>query len=122
MEVCITDGTPHGSRVLHDLTPGLMSSDIRGLAPVGEDWVVIASGSINGTAQGMALWAVEGTAMRLAYDPWPGAGNSSQALNYGTLVLSPTQAWFIAHDGAHGHEWHRWSHGELSDDWIVIHR
>lgn len=122
MEVCITDGTPHGSRVLHDLTPGLMSSDIRGLAPVGEDWVVIASGSINGTAQGMALWAVEGTAMRLAYDPWPGLGNSSQALNYGALVLSPTQAWFIAHDGAHGHEWHRWSHGELSDDWIVIHR
>ncbi|RJU92067.1 MAG: hypothetical protein DWC03_07630 [Candidatus Poseidoniales archaeon] len=122
MEVCITDGTPHGSRVLHDLTPGLMSSDIRGLAPVGEDWVVIASGSVNGTAQGMALWAVEGTAMRLAYDPWPGLGNSSQALNYGALVLSPTQAWFIAHDGAHGHEWHRWSHGELSDDWIVIHR
>ena len=64
----------------------------------------------------------EETAMRLAYDPWPGLGNSSQALNYGALVLSPTQAWFIAHDGAHGHEWHRWSHGELSDDWIVIHR
>jgi ELWxxDGT repeat protein len=122
LEVCITDGTPQGSRVLHDLTPGLMSSDIRGMAPVGDDWVVVASGSVNGTAQGVVLWAVEGTAMRLVYDPWPGSGNSSQALNYGALVLSPTQAWFVAHDGVHGHEWHRWSHGELSDDWIVTHR
>ena len=122
MEICTTDGTPQGSRVVHDLTPGLMSSDIRGLAAVGDGWVVISSGSVNGTAQGVALWAIEGTAMRLAYDPWTGNGNSSQALNYGALVISPTQAWFIAHDGTHGHEWHRWSHGEMSDDWIVIRR
>ena len=122
MEVCTTDATPQGSHVLHDLTPGLMSSDIRGFAPVGEGWLVVSSGSVDGTSQGLALWVVEGTAMRLAYDPWGGNGNSSQALMYGELVISPSQAWFIAHDGEHGHEWHRWSHGELSDDWIVIHR
>lgn len=122
MEACITDGTPQGSRVLHDLTPGLMSSDLRGVAPVGDGWIVVSSGSVNGTPQGVVLWAVEGTAMRLAYDPWTGNGNSSQALTYGELILSPTQAWFIAHDGVHGHEWHRWSHGELSDDWVVIRR
>ena len=122
MGICTTDATPQGSHVLHDLTPGLMSSDIRGFAPVGEGWLVVSSGSVDGTPQGLALWAVEGTAMRLAYDPWDGNGNSSQALMYGELVISPTQAWFIAHDGEHGHEWHRWSHGELSDDWIVIHR
>ena len=29
--------------------------------------------------------------MRLAYDPWDGNGNSSQALMYGELVISPTQ-------------------------------
>ena len=60
--------------------------------------------------------------MRLVSDPWTGSGNSSEALTYGQLLISPTQAWFIAHDGGHGHEWHRFSHGELSDDWIVIHR
>ena len=118
----MTDGTPLGSRLLHDLTPGLMSSDLRGIAPVGDGWLVVSSGAVEGTPQGVALWAVEGTAMRLVYDPWPGNSNSSEALNYGRLVLSPTQAWFIAHDGLHGHEWHRWSHGTLSDDWVVIHR
>ena len=92
------------------------------MAPVGDGWIVVSSGSVNGTPQGVVLWAVEGTAMRLAYDPWTGNGNSSQALTYGELILSPTQAWFIAHDGVHGHEWHRWSHGELSDDWVVIRR
>lgn len=122
LEVCITDGTPLGSRLLHDLTPGMMSSDLRGMAPVGDGWLVVSSGAVEGTPQGVALWAVEGTAMRLVYDPWPGSGNSSEALNYGRLVLSATQAWFIAHDGLHGHEWHRWSHGTLSDDWVVIHR
>ena len=121
METCITDGTPQGSHVLHDLTPGLMSSDLRGLAAVGEGWLVVSDGLVDGVSQGVALWAVEGTAMRLVSDPWT-SGNSSEALTYGQLLISPTQAWFIAHDGGNGHEWHRFSHGELSDDWIVIHR
>jgi len=38
------------------------------------------------------------------------------------MVVSDSQVFFIAHDGSTGHEWHRWSHGELSDDWIVIQR
>ena len=122
METCITDGTPQGSHVLHDLTPGLMSSDLRGIAAVGEGWLVVSDGLVDGVSQGVALWAVEGTAMRLVSDPWTGSGNSSEALTYGQLLISPTQAWFIAHDGGNGHEWHRFSHGELSDDWIVIHR
>ena len=122
METCITDGTPQGSHVLHDLTPGLMSSDLRDIAAVGEGWLVVSDGSIDGVSQGVALWAVEGTAMRLVSDPWTGNGNSSEALTYGQLLISPTQAWYIAHDGVHGHEWHRYSHGELSDDWIVMHR
>lgn len=122
LETCMTDGTPQGSRVVHDLTPGLMSSDVRAIAPVGDGWLVVSDGMINGSAQGVSLWVVEGEAMRPAYNPWTGSGNSSAALTYGQLVVGPTQAWMIAHDGVHGHEWHRWSHGELSDDWIVIRR
>ena len=69
METCITDGTPQGSHVLHDLTPGLMSSDLRGIAAVGEGWLVVSDGLVDGVSQGVALWAVEGTAMRLVSDP-----------------------------------------------------
>jgi len=122
LETCISDATPQGSRVLSDMTPGMMSSDLRAFVEVGDDWLVVSDGTIDGTSTGVSLWAVEGEAMRLVYNPWTGSSNSSEALNYGQMVLSPTQAWFIAHDGVHGHEWHRWSHGELSDDWIVIHR
>ena len=122
LEVCITDGTPQNSRVLHDLTPGMMASDVRGLAAIGDGWLVVSDGTVEGAPSGVVLWAVEGDAIRPVYDPWSGPGNSSEAMTYGQLVLSPTQAWFLAHNGEHGHEWHRWSHGELSDDWIVIHR
>ena len=122
LETCISDATPQGSRVLSDMTPGMMSSDLRAFVAVGDDWLVVSDGTVDGTSIGVSLWAVEGEAMRLVYNPWTGSSNSSEALNYGQMVLSPTQAWFIAHDGVHGHEWHRWSHGELSDDWIVIHR
>ena len=122
LETCFTDGTPLGSRVVHDLTPGLMSSDVRAVAAVGEGWLVVSDGVVNGSAHGVSLWVVEGEAMRPMYNPWPGNGNSSAALTYGQLIIGPTQAWMIAHNGVHGHEWHRWSHGELSDDWIILHR
>ena len=121
-ETCITDGTPQGSRVLEDLTPGLMSTDIRGMAAIGEGWVVVADGVVNGTNAGVLLWLTTAQGMRPVYDPWGGIGNSSEAMTYGRLIVSDTQVWVICHDGQHGHEWHRWSHGELSDDWIVLHR
>jgi len=122
VELCVSDATPAGSRVLHDLTPGVLSSDVRGMVAIGEGWAVFSDGTHEGASLGRTLWVVEGDAVRPVYNPWPGAGNSSQALTYGDVVVSPTQLFFIAHDGIHGHEWHRWSHGELSDDWIVIAR
>lgn len=121
-EVCVTDATPMGTKVLHELTPGPLSTTIEAIVAVGNGWLLIADGTINGTDVGTSLWTVDGEAMRHVYNPWPGASNSSQALTYGNLVLGDTQAFLIAHDGVTGHEWHRWSHGELSDDWIVIDR
>ena len=122
VELCVSDATPAGSRVLHDLTPGVLSSDVVGMVAIGEGWAVFSDGTYEGASLGTTLWVVEGDAIRPMYNPWPGAGNSSQALTYGDVVISPTQLFFIAHDSIHGHEWHRWSHGELSDDWIVIAR
>jgi len=119
-EVCVTDATPMGTKVLHELTPGPLSTTIKAIVAVEDGWLLVADGMINGTQVGTSLWSVEGEAMRHVYNPWPGSANDSQALTYGGLILSDTQAFLIAHDGITGHEWHRWSHGELSDDWIVI--
>ena len=121
-ELCVTDATPLGTGVLHDLTPGVLSSDLRGAVAVGEGWLVLSDGRVEGNDVGVMLWAIEGNAIRPVYDPWPGSGNSSEAMTYGRMVVSESQVFFVAHDGSTGHEWHRWSHGELSDDWIVIHR
>ena len=121
-EVCITDATTMGTRVVHDTTPGMLSSDVVAVQGVGEGWVAIVEGTHEGAAVGASLWTSTGSTMNLAYNPWPGSGNDSQAGMYGTLVVSDTQLFFVAHDGESGHEWHRWSHGELSDDWIVFNR
>lgn len=122
VELCVSDATPAGSRVLHDLTPGVLSSDVRSMVAIGDGWAFFSDGTHEGASLGVTLWVVEGDALRPVYNPWPGTGNSSEALTYGEAVVSSTQLFFIAHDGIHGHEWHRWSHGELSDDWIVIDR
>ncbi len=119
-EVCVTDATPLGTKVLHDLTPGVLSSDIRGLVAIDDGFAFVSDGAVEGTPVGVSLWVVEGEAMRLALNPWAGSSNSSEAMTYGNLVVGPSQLYFIANDGTTGHEWFRWSHGELSDDWIVI--
>ncbi len=121
-ELCVTDATPLGTYVLHEFVPGVMPADLRGLAAIGDGWLVVSEGEAEGVTVGMGLWAVQGDAVRLVYDPRPGPSTSSEALTYGSLVMGSEAVFFLANDGASGHEWHRWSHGELSADWIVIHR
>ena len=82
---------------------------------------MVSDGMVNGSAR-CVLVGGRRRGHATGVQPWTGSGNSSAALTYGQLIIGPTQAWMIAHDGVHGHEWHRWSHGELSDDWIVIRR
>ena len=121
-EVCVTDATPLGTKVLKDLTPGVLSSDLRGMVAIEDGFAFVSDGTVDGTPVGVSLWVVDGEAVRLALNPWTGSSNSSEAMTYGALVLGPSQLYFIANDGSSGHEWYRWSHGELSDDWIVIPR
>ena len=121
-EVCITDATTMGTRVVQDTTPGMLSSSVVAVQSIGEGWVAITDGTHQGASVGASLWSSTGSTMHLVYNPWDGTGNNSQAGLYGTLTLSDTQLFFVAHDGETGHEWHRWSHGELSDDWVVFNR
>ncbi|MCH1540648.1 MAG: hypothetical protein L7S56_04335 [Candidatus Poseidonia sp.] len=116
LEWCVTDATTMGTKVVDDLTPGMGSSDLKAIAPVGDGWVLVS----DGRGHGSSLWTLSGDSLQLAYNPWEGIGNSSDAGHYGGLIIGDTQAFVIAHDGETGHEWHRWSHGVLSDDWMIM--
>ena len=121
-ELCVTDATPLGTRVLHEFVPGALPADLRGIRTIGDGWLVVADGEVDGAPVGTSLWTVQGDTVRMVYNPRPGPSTSSEALTYGDLIVAPEVAFVLANDGTSGHEWHRWSHGELSDDWIVIHR
>jgi len=121
-ELCVTDATPLGTRVLHEFVPGALPADLRGIRTIGDGWLVVADGEVDGAPVGTSLWTVQGDTVRMVYNPRPGPSTSSEALTYGELIVAPEVAFVLANDGTSGHEWHRWSHGELSDDWIVIHR
>ena len=119
-ELCITDGSANGTSLLNDAAPGVTSSNLVAAVSLGDHWLLLASGYDGTTTHGVSLWSTDGIELSLRYNPWPGISNSSQAGSYGGLLVTSTQVFFIAHDGATGHEWHRWSHGELSDDWVVL--
>lgn len=119
-ELCVTDGTVNGTSLITDMTPGVSSSVLVEAVPLNGEWLVLSSGQDASMTHGVSLWSTEGTEMSLQYNPWPGSSNSSLGGTYGPLLLTDTQAFFIAHDGVSGHEWHRFSHGEISDDWMVL--
>jgi ELWxxDGT repeat protein len=119
-ELCTTDGSANGTSLLNDAAPGVTSSNLVAAVSLGDHWLLLASGYDGTTTHGVSLWSTDGIELSLRYNPWPGISNSSQAGSYGGLLVTSTQVFFIAHDGATGHEWHRWSHGELSDDWVVL--
>ena len=119
-ELCVTDGTANGTSLIQDMTPGVSSSTLIDAVPLNGEWLVLSSGQDESIVHGVSLWSTDGSGMSMQYNPWPGASNSSLGGTYGSLLLTATQAFFIAHDGTTGHEWHRFSHGELSDDWIVL--
>ena len=119
-EVCSTDGTSTGTITETDLRAGSASALIRGFVATDEVLFVIASGQVNGSETGSCLWALSSTeAPSLLYDPWPGFNNNSNAGTYGSLLISEHHVFFIANDGATGHEWHAFSHGMLTNEWLI---
>lgn len=118
-EICSSDGTVSGTRVETDLRPGLASSNILSFASHGDTLFFLASGKIDGVETGSTLWQSTSGEISLAYDPWPGLNNNSASGTYGGLLLTEHHLLFAAHDGVRGHEIHAWSHGQVTDHWLI---
>ena len=72
-----------------------------------------------GTNSGHALWSIDNQVASIAFDPYTGIGNNSNAGTYGGLRASSTHVFFIADDGIHGHELHQYLLPAIQDQWMV---
>ena len=120
MELCQTNGTVQGTHLTVDLMQGISSSLPKALMYTDSTLYVLAQGiDQTGTNSGHALWAIEDQIASVAFDPYQGIGNDSNAGTYGGLIASSTHLFFIADDGIHGHELHRYLLPSIQDDWVV---
>ena len=118
-EMCISDGTVSGTKVLADVMTGVSDSDPRDIMVVAGEVVAVAKGW-NGSANiGYALYSYSDSGATLLWDPQPGVGDSEAGL-YGEITVAGDFLYFIAEDGNYGQELHAFAHGELSNTWIVL--
>ena len=115
-ELCSSDGTIDGTTVATDLSNGVVDSDVRHIAAIGNDIVFIASAD----NVGFALWSIDSSGqIELQYDPYQGIGNNSDSGQYGQMIITDTQVIFVAHDGINGNELFAWTHLQLTDEWLI---
>ncbi len=120
MELCQTDGTVEGTHLTVDLMQGISSSLPQALMYTDSTLFVLAEGiDETGTNSGHALWAIDNQVATVAFDPYTGIGNDSNAGTYGGLIASSTHVFFIADDGVHGHELHQYLLPSIQDQWVV---
>ena len=120
MELCQTDGTVEGTHLTIDLMQGISSSLPQALMYTDSMLYVLAEGiDETGTNSGHALWAIDNQVATVAFDPYTGIGNDSNAGTYGGLIASSTHVFFIADDGVHGHELHQYLLPSIQDQWVV---
>lgn len=120
-ELCMSDGTQEGTKMIHEFQPGMASSEIRDIESHGQHLMIIVNGEVNSIDTGHSLWSVDtnSLAAELAYDPWSGAGNNSNAGVYGQLITTSELVIFVADDGHTGHELHTYSPLMLGDEWLI---
>ena len=118
-EICSSDGTVAGTRIEADLHQGLTGSNVLAFASHDDALFFLASGETEGVETGSILWQALNGEISPAYDPWPGLNNHSASGTYGGLVLTEHHLMFASHDGVRGHEIHAWSHGQVTEDWLI---
>ena len=120
-ELCVTDGTLAGTKMIHEFQPGMASSEIRDISVHGKFLLLLVNGELDGSDTGHCLWSfnTETLVAEIEYDPWSGAGNSSDSGTYGELVVGNEISLFIADNGQTGHELHLWNPMTLTDEWMI---
>ena len=120
-ELCVSDGTTDGTKVIHEFQPGMASAEIRGLKATDSHLLIIANGVDNSVDTGHCLWSLDVSNLEttIVYDPWSGTGNNSDAGFYGELFSSAEMVLFVADNGLNGHELHMWSPLSITDEWLI---
>jgi len=120
-ELCVSDGTVDGTKVIHEFQPGMASAEIRGLQATDSHLLILANGKDNGVDTGHCLWSLDVITLEtsVVYDPWQGSGNNSDAGFYGELFSSAEVVLFVADNGQSGHELHMWSPLSITDEWLI---
>ena len=120
-ELCTSDGTQAGTKMIHEFQPGMASSEIRAMISHGQHLMILVNGEVDSIDTGHSLWSFDTNYLtaELAYDPWIGTGNNSNAGVYGQLVATSELVIFVADDGQTGHELHIYSPLMLGDDWLI---
>ena len=120
-ELCTSDGTQEGTKMIHEFQPGMASSEIRSLIGHGQHLMILVNGEVESTDTGHSLWSFDTNSLTAesAYDPWSGTGNNSNAGVYGQMVATSDLVIFVADDGQTGHELHIYSPLMLGDDWLI---
>ena len=110
-EPCSTDGTQNGT-VMHELASGWTGSLPRAAAPFLDGIAVLAD-----VGTGFALHHLDLNGTHPLHDPNP--SGDADAGRYGRLLVDDDRIVFVAHDGSSGHEVHGWSHGGMTQSWLI---
>ena len=110
-EPCSTDGTQNGTS-MHELASGWTGSLPRAAVPFLDGIAVLAD-----VGTGFALHHVDLNGTQPLHDPNP--SGDADAGRYGRLLVDDDRVVFVAHDGSSGHEVHGWSHGGMTESWLI---
>ena len=111
-ELCVSDGLE--SWLHFDYNPGVSSSNPTNFAILQDNLVMLVEQS----SEGGQLAVVTENSIELLWDHNPGDFASGI---HGDLWVGDELLFFIGDDSQTGLEMYGWAHGELSDEWIVIH-
>ena len=111
-ELCVSDG--ESAWVHSDHVPGMASSSPSNLATLDSSLLVTASHP----TEGGQLYLVEENELTLLWDHEVGGLDSA---THGELWVGQDMVYFIGDSSTTGLEIYGWAHGQLSDEWIIIH-
>ena len=111
-ELCVSDG--ESAWVHSDHVSGMASSSPSNLASLESNLLVTASHPV----EGGQLYLVEENELILLWDHEVGGLDSA---THGELWIGQDMVYFIGDSSTTGLEVYGWAHGQLSDEWIIIH-